>query len=599
MGTTAWMWVAWAGMAGIAGGYGWLWRKAGEKGRIWLEWGLVVFVAAVSAVSVLTHEPWRDETHAWLLAREWNVRELFGQMHYEGHFAPWHLMLHLPARAGLPVESMGWLAWAINAAMVAWFVRKAPLGGWAKACVALSCGILYVNPVISRCYVLVPPVLFGLAALWQKRDEWPIVFGLLVALLANTHLCMEGTAGLLFLAYAWQNVFGRSDGKKWRACGLQLVGLGVMGAGICVAMAQLVPVLWDPGICFTDNAFGWARNATWFFEGVTPWIGVVGVVAGLAWLGREAWRRDRGLFAVYAGSLAYMVGLSVFLYPAFVINRALMWWPVALGVAWALGAGGTAERRKWLTVAVAVAGMGLMRPDMTWRDWREDYDGLQPACGFIAEKYGRDAEVWVNGGDLSSEVASAYLDNVMDWRTGRRAERFSMALAAQRPAKAFREFLDVHFANHPEAESVLVLGTTATWGGLTPEDVAQPETTVEYVSQYPLCPWSPGVFAMRVERGNPADRAAFWVRAGTELAEQGEWGRAVAAWKLASRLDGRQWEAMNNLAWVFAQTGHAEEAREWIDRALEIPEARNRAEVRDTVEAVRRAEGESAARNGE
>ena len=584
------MWVLWGAMAGFAVVYGWVWEKSGPRGRMRLEWGLALLVSAVSAVSVLTHEPWRDETHAWLLARDWSVPELFVQMHYEGHFALWHLLLHPFARLGAGVVWTGWISWAINAITVAWFARKAPVGGWAKAAAGLSCVFLYVNPAISRCYVLVPPILFGLAALWKVRDERPIAFGTLAALLANTHLYMEGTAGLLFLAYAWENVFRRHDGKGWRECGRQLAGLGLMGLGICAAMAQMVPGLWDHGICFGGTGNGWRTDLAWFFQGCGSWLGAGMAVLGVVGLGVETWRRDRGAFTVHAGSLAYMAGFSVFLYPAHVLNRALLWYPLALWSAWVLGERG--GKKAWLTVAVALIGTGLMRPDMTWLDWRKEYDPLPGACRYIAERYGRDAEVWVNGGDLCTEVASAYLDNVFDWRTGRRAERFSMAVKAQMPVQALFEFQDVHFLNHPEADSVLVLGSTAPWSGLTGEDMKEAGASVEYLSPQPLCPYSHQVFAMRLQRGNPVERGAFWLRMGNGFLGRGESGRAVAAWKLAARLDGGQWEAMNNLAWVLAKAGRVGEARTWMDRAMEHEEAKVNAGVWDTEAAVKRAEGD-------
>ena len=602
MSAAVWMWMAWGGMAGAAGLYGWAWAKTGKKGRAWLEWGLVAFVAGVSLASALTHEPWRDETHAWLLARDWGAWELLGQMRYEGHFALWHLLLHPFARLGAGMVWSGVISWAINAATVAWFVRKVPLGGWAKAASALSCVFLYVNPSISRCYVLVPPLLFGLAALWEKRDERPIAFGVLAALLANTHLYMEGTAGLLFLVYAWENVFRRSDGKGWRECGRQLVGLGLMGAGICGAMAQMVPGLWDHGICYGGTGNGWKADLGWFLQGFGSWIGLAGAVAGLVWLGVEAWRRDKGLFVLYAGSFAYMAGFSVSLYPAHVLNRALLWWPVALGTAWVLGRRNRAGEGKglWLTAAVALAGTGLMRPDMTWLDWRREYDPLQGACRYIEERYGRDAEVWVNGGDLCTEVASAYLDHLMDWRTGGRTERFSMAVKAQKPVPSFQEFRDLHFLNHPGEESVLVLGSTAPWSGLGTEDATGSDVQVEYLSLSPLCPLSHRLLVMRARRGDPAENGTFWLRTGVELLEKGEPARAVAAWNLAVLLDGRQWEAMNNLAWVFAKAGRAAEARAWMDRAMGIEEARENAGVWDTEATVRRAEGnEEGAREAE
>lgn len=493
------MWLAWGAMAGFAGMYGWGWKKAGERGRRWLEWGLAVLVAGVSASSMLTHEPWMDELHTWLQARDLSAGELWKEMACAGHFVPWHLVLHPFARGGAPVAAMGWVAWGINAATVAWFARKAPLGGWAKAAVALSCVFLYVNPVIPRCYVLVPPVLFGLAALWGKRDERPVAFGILVALLANTHLYMEGTAVALSGVFAWENVLRRKDGKRWRACGWQWGGLGMMAAGGAVALAQVLPSLWQSSVR-PGSYVGWQTALGYFGMGCNGWLGGCAVVAGLVGLGVAAWRRDKGVFWTMAASVAFMAGFSVFLYPAHVVNRALLWWPVVLGGAWALG-----ERGR-VALAVAAMGVGLMRPDMTVADWRKEYDPLPGACRFIAGRYGRNVEVWIEGNDLFSEGAIVYLDNVMDWRTGRRAGRIQLAAGRRNALVPFGAAREAIFGAYPEKTNVLVLGTAGERSGLTPWCAEEWGARVVYLSQGALWMPSSQIVILEVPRGGGMER---------------------------------------------------------------------------------------------
>ena len=569
------------------GVYGWIWTRAGDKGRKWLEWGLAGLVAGVSLASVLTHEPWADELHTWLQARDLSVGELWLEMAYEGHFLPWHLILHPFASLGAPVETMGWISWIINAATVAWFARKAPLGGGAKAAVALSCVFLYVNPAISRCYVLVPPVLFGLAALWGKRDERPLAFGMLVALLANTHVCMAGPALLAFSVFAWTNVFRREDGETWRECGKQWAGLGVMVAGFAVAVAQILPCLWKSSV-EPGNISDRSQCLAWMCQGCMPSPVGWAVAAGLAWLGVEAWRRDRGVFVVYAGSLAFLAGFALFVYPAAVVNRALLWWPVAIGTGWALEDRRRGAEAQWnggVCVAVAVTGLGLARPDMTWRDWREAFDPLPVACRAIVEEYGWDGEVWMDGAESRTEGAAAYLDHPMDWRTGRRAERIRWVAGRRDEGLAFRECLEEIFRRHPGKECLWVLGTLGGGGeGVSISDLTAPGVSVEFLSRRAICPWSGGVVVAKVSRDG--------FEKGAEKGE--DRSRMLEALARLVRLDEGQWEAMNNLAWLCAEEGRVEEAREWMNRAMANEEARKSASVWDTEAAVRRAEGDEA-----
>lgn len=587
-------------VAGV-GLYGWVWEKTGDRGRKWLEWGLAALIAVVSAASVATHEPWADESHAWLLARDLSVGELWREMAYEGHLLPWHLILHPFAGSGAPMAAMGWISWLINAATVAWFARQAPLGGLAKAAVGLSCVFLYVNPVVSRCYVLVPAVLFGLAALWGKRDERPMAFGVTVALLANTHLNMEGAVVAVFLMYAWENILRRRDGKGWRECRRQWAGLGTMAAGGMLALAQVLPSVWKSSLS-RGNHFGWQQDAMWFFRWCEPPPAAWAVAAGLAWLGVEAWRRDKGVFWVYAGSLAYMVGFSVFLYPAHIINRSLLWWPVAIWAAWILAGSGKVGRcgRIGMTAAMAAMGLGLLRPDLTLGDWQRPYDPLPGACLFVAEQYGRDAEVWINGSDFWMETARLHLDNLKDWQTGEPPERICWIAGRERSARLFRFCREEIFWQYPEKEEFLAMGQMAAGLGFAPDDVARSGVKVEWVGQDKVCPDGYGILLIRVRKGGAEERGMFWAETGMARLSRGDREGAFEALERAARVDTGQWEAMNNLAWLCVEDGEIADARAWMDQAMEHEAAQESAGVWDTEAAVRRAEGnEEGAREAE
>jgi hypothetical protein len=388
----------------------------------------------------------------------------------------WQLLLHPFARLGAPVWTLGAVSWAINWATMGWFSKKGPFGALEKVAVMASATFLYVNPVISRCYVLVPPILFGVAALWKKRDGYPLGFGVLVALLANTHLYLEGTAGLLCLAFAKQNVFGRADGRSWRVCQRQLAGLGIMVAGMALAVAQVLPTLWD-----TSRGAGW--HCGWQLDlGVFVFVGNsraawVAIPALLAWLGAELWRRDRWVCLVFAGTLGYMVAFSVFLYSANVLNRAVLWHVVAVWALWA--AGGTRGAGR-LAVLLAVLSLCLVRPDLMKADWKWEFDPMPGACRWIAETYGPDAEVWINGDDHPSSVASAYLTNLRDWRTGGKTGRMSLALSGYKGFRKFSECRREIFAREPERDSFLALGFPGTEAGFEAEDAEAPGVEVLY-----------------------------------------------------------------------------------------------------------------------
>lgn len=295
---------------------------------------------------------------------------------------------------------------------------------------------------------------------------------------------------------------------------------------------------------------------------------------------------------MYAAGLGYMWGFSAFIYPADVLNRSLLWWPVAVWGAWvAAGRGGLPG---WRTLAVAAAGLSLARPDLTRADWREAYDPLPVACQWVAGRYGPETEVWINGDDLATEPAAVYLENVRDWRTGKRTEPISWGRKTY-VLPAFSDCTDALFRSLPEADSFLVLGslTDFRFSGLVPEDLRGPGVEIEGAWTRAACPYAAGIVAMRVWRRN-----RDWGAAGAERYRSGDREGAAMAWKRVVAEDGAAWEAMNNLAWMALEDGKVDEARAWIDRAMEHGAARQNRSARDTEEAVRRAEGDRAASGG-
>lgn len=96
--------------------------------------------------------------------------------------------------------------------------------------------------------------------------------------------------------------------------------------------------------------------------------------------------------------------------------------------------------------------------------------------------------------------------------------------------------------------------------------------------------------AVRLEPENGGWRAQL----GTERWAAGDRPGALEAWEAAARLDGGQWEAMNNLAWIRAKEGRVEEARAWMERAMANQTARESANAWDTVAMVCMASGDEA-----
>ena len=203
-----------------------------RKSDLVFRWMLFTAYAAVTFVLVLRHEPWADELQAWLIARDSSVPEIFRAMRWEGHFVPWYLMLHVFAANGCPVLCMNLLSWAFMAAAGAFFVFRAPFSLPMKALVLSSAGMLFWYPVVARCYAPIPILLCALAACYPGRLKHPLLYGLLIACLTNTHAYFEGFCGIVFVLWAFDAWKRRTE--------LSRSELRRIAAGLCIAAAGAV-----------------------------------------------------------------------------------------------------------------------------------------------------------------------------------------------------------------------------------------------------------------------------------------------------------------------------------------------------------------------
>jgi hypothetical protein len=150
---------------------------------------LIVVYTTLLAVGVSHHEPWFDEAQAWLLGRDSQALQLINEhLRYEGSPGLWHFILSFPAKSGWPYASMHVLAALLALAGLVIFLLHAPFPLPIKMLFPFSYFILYQYAIVARSYVLLPPLLFGLATLHPKRRARPVLYTGLLALLANVSL---------------------------------------------------------------------------------------------------------------------------------------------------------------------------------------------------------------------------------------------------------------------------------------------------------------------------------------------------------------------------------------------------------------------------
>ncbi len=167
--------------------------------REWIRNPLIWIFAAYCALTAATrswHEPWRDETDAWLIARDGTVSEIFHIAPNGGTPSLWYFAQMPFAKAGLPVAFQGYLNLGFVWMAVWLLLFRSPFPWWVKSSVVASEFLLFEYSVVARNYGLGVLILFALASADATRLTRPWRYGLLTGLLAHV------SAHFLFLSAA-------------------------------------------------------------------------------------------------------------------------------------------------------------------------------------------------------------------------------------------------------------------------------------------------------------------------------------------------------------------------------------------------------------
>lgn len=194
--------------------------------------GIFLVFALLTLIGALHHELWYDETQAWVIVRDNGLSGILNALRYEGHPPLWYMILLPFARLGFSCEVLPLISWFFSVMTVFLILWKAPFGLGMKAAIVFSGGFLFFDTVISRVYCLIPFLLCLIAILYPCRKKHPLLFGLLIGLLANTHVCFSGMVGifgiymLIELFREWKSVSAKQN--LFRVLGLGIAGIGVL-----------------------------------------------------------------------------------------------------------------------------------------------------------------------------------------------------------------------------------------------------------------------------------------------------------------------------------------------------------------------------------
>ena len=209
------------------------------------EFIVFLLYAGVTFGLLFFHENWRDEAQAWLIARDCTIPQLLDAMKYEGHFLVWYLILMPFAKAGFPYFTTNIISWFITCTAVWLLLRKAPFSFDIKVLLVFTFPLLYLYPVISRCYCLIPLAIVLMGITYKDRKEKPLRYFLSIVFLLNTHVIMAGMVAVVGIDYLAE-LYG-----KWKDLSEQEKQKTIVSIAIAVflMLISIYPLLG----CLTTN----------------------------------------------------------------------------------------------------------------------------------------------------------------------------------------------------------------------------------------------------------------------------------------------------------------------------------------------------------
>lgn len=390
---------------------------ASEKTKNRLLWIFFALSLLVSFITVVFHEQWYDEVHAFHLAKVLGPRSLFRAMGNEGHFLPWFVILAPFAKLNFPVQTLSYISWILNALALLAFVKKASLNPFVKIVVLFTSPFLFWNPVVSRPYVLLALVLFLIAAVYKDRNTHPYLFAFLVGLLSNTHVYIEGLVAVLFFYFLvedtilpWKNYSHKQ--RKDHVLALALIVFLVL-----VAFVQVVPALFGKSPFVPEGIVKFNKLQLWVLvkgsEIVTVLIPLFLICIVLTFV--YIFKKDRKSFVILFLSCLWMWLFAVFIYGGCIPNRCLLWFVILVFVFW------ISEKldKKTVSFMLIVLSVFIINPGRNARDITGIFSSTGQVAAYIRENYPEDVDVYQAGFDYHLEYLlpdyTVHAEQYEDW----------------------------------------------------------------------------------------------------------------------------------------------------------------------------------------
>ncbi len=177
---------------------------------------------------LINHEIWNDEATSWQLSKEINLGNFYEVNSAEPHPMLWQLVLAPFSKLGFPIITLNIISLLFVAAAVFLVTRYAKMSFFTKFIFFVSAAFFYFLPIISRDYSMIPLALVLVCLAYEKRHEKPLLYGLALTFLSQTHFLMYGLLFMFILGYIIE-VVSEKDGKVLKTLAIFLLPLIISG----------------------------------------------------------------------------------------------------------------------------------------------------------------------------------------------------------------------------------------------------------------------------------------------------------------------------------------------------------------------------------
>lgn len=344
-----------------------------ESGFWFVLVALVIYTALLSWAHV-HHEPWRDETHPWIVARQadgfWDL--LTGDRRYDGHPPGWfwYLRLFTPFTRSLVGLHVATVLLSVGSAFL--FLRFAPFARPIRLLLTFSFLFAFEYGVVCRNYSLGILFTFLFCSLVQPLRPRPLLLAFCLVGLALSSVYGAIIAGCLLLVLLAESIdLGRSGSipgaLQFRFETRGLLAAFIVLSGLLLSLLSSRPPDPNPyaprvnldaigfsGFELSLSRMTWSTLPIRAFDSVGYWGGV-----------DRGWQDVPTLFTLVGWSLAALMVVTLAAFPvellAFVLGATAM-----VVVQQAVYPGSLRHWGHYLVLFVALAWTGRVRHPARW-----------------------------------------------------------------------------------------------------------------------------------------------------------------------------------------------------------------------------------------